>query len=293
MPLTDEEAEKVNIALKSWRQGDIVIESSLEFLFLADISRPLSSASQQISNASNLESDVATGPAAIFEEVAGFVMLTQTCDIVRDCRKRPYVEVAPLVEKTADELKMIRRLEYPAFAFVPGAFKSGLAADLDRAMTLEKTLVADWKRHSGWETDNELRDFVLALSRKRSRFAFPDDFVEAAAKLQRRIVDKHGKQSDEGAYLQALAEIRVRAAPSWDSEKVFLSWWFIKDGDPQISKIDWSDRVDQWVKLFETANRFQTYSSIVCRLEDMTARDYVESDRLDLDRLSAAREGEG
>ena len=290
MPLTDEEAEKVNIALKSWRQGDIVIESSLEFLFLADISRPLSSASQQISNASKVESDVATGPAAIFEEVAGFVMLTQTCDIVRDCRKRPYVEGAPLVEKTADELKKIRRLEYPAFAFVPGASKSGLAADLDRTMTLEKTLITDWKRHSGWETDNELRDFVLALSRKRSRFAFPDDFVEAAAKLQRRIVDKHDKQSDEGAYLQALAEIRVRAAPSWDSEKVFLSWWFIKDGDPQISKTDWSDRVDQWVKLFATAKRFETYSSIVCRLEDMTARDYVESDRLDLDRLSAARE---
>ena len=35
-------------------------------------------------------------------------------------------------------------------------------------------------RTSGWEPDGDLRDFSLALARKRSRFAFPGDFYVAA-----------------------------------------------------------------------------------------------------------------
>ena len=42
--------------------------------------------------------------------------------------------------------------------------------------------------------------------------------------------------------------------------------------------------------LFEQdeGGRFRLDAPIACRLEDMTARDYVDSDRLDLDRLSVA-----
>ena len=75
----------------------------------------------------------------------------------------------------------IRRLKRPAFAYVPITAGDHLVADLDRTMTIEKALVAGWARTPGWETDDELRDFASALARKRSRFAFPDDFVAAAA----------------------------------------------------------------------------------------------------------------
>ena len=72
------------------------------------------------------------------------VMLSQTCDVIRSCRQRPFVEVAPPVEVSEQEVKLIRRLKRPAFAYVTGTAKKHLVADLDRIMTVEKTIVAEW-----------------------------------------------------------------------------------------------------------------------------------------------------
>ena len=214
------------------------------------------------------------------------VMLSQTCDVVRGCRKRPFVEVAPLIEMSRREIEAVRRLQRPAFAYVSATAEERLVADLDRTMTVEKALVAGWTRTSGWDTDDKLRDFALALARKRSRFAFPDDFVAAARSLQKHLVGKHDKRTEEGAHLRALREIRVRAAPSWDDNRVQLYWWFVKDSDPVNMDVDWPIFMDQWLDLFDQTGRFRLDPPIACRLEDMTAWDYVESDRLDLDRLS-------
>jgi hypothetical protein len=291
MPLPGEDAEEINHRLRLWRQGDVVLDSGLEFLHLGDVSRPLGPASHQIASASESAAEIPRGATPILDEVAGLVMLTQTCDIVRDCRERPFVEVALLIRVTAETLADIRRLRRPAFAYVPGTAANRLVADLDRIMTVEKALVSDWTRVSGWKTDEELRNFTQALSRKSARFAFPDDFILAVRRLQDRILSKHDKKSDEGAHLRALSEIRVRAAPSWDSQLVQLSWWFIKDADPgEVGKVDWPGWVDKWIKLFAQTERFNVVPPTVCRLEDMTARDYVESDRLDLDRLSSPNE---
>ena len=112
------------------------------------------------------------------------VMLSQTCDVVRGCRERPFVEIAPLMRMSEQDVEAVRRLKRPAFACVSATAADCLVADLDRTMTVEKALVAGWTRIPGWETDAELRDFALALARKRSRFAFPDDFVSAAQPLQ-------------------------------------------------------------------------------------------------------------
>ena len=80
----------------------------------------------------------------------------------------------------------------------------------------------------------------------------------------------------------------MRAAPSWDADQVELSWWFVKDDDPQNVSADWPALLDRWLALFEQdeGGRFRLDAPIACWLEDMTARDYVDSDRLDLDRLS-------
>ena len=107
--------------------------------------------------------------------------------------------------------------------------------------------------------------------------------------MQERLTEKHEKQSDEGAYLRALREIRVRAIPSWASEQVQLSWWFIKDSDPNITNVNWAECAEKWVKLFAQSGRYKCDPPTVCRLEDMTALDYVESDQLDLDRLSTPK----
>ena len=289
MPLSEGDERTIDRALQAWRQGDVSLDAGLEFLHFADLSRPHSPASTQI--AEELAHDreaIEAGPTPVLDAVRGVVMLSQTCDVVRGCRNRPFVEVAPLIEVPGRWVEEIRRLKRPAFAYVPATVGERLVADLDRTMTVEKAIVAGWTHISGWETDDDLRDFARALARKRSRFAFPDDFVAAARSLQERLTDKHNRQTVEGAHLRALREIRVRAAPSWDDGEVHLSWWFIKEADPVDAPVDWSSFVDQWLALFDQTGRFRLEPPVACRLDDMTARDYVESDHLDLDRLSVS-----
>ncbi len=289
MPLTDEDEQSVDQAMQTWRQGDVCVDDGLEFLHLADLSRPHSPASAQVAMAlTSNDEDFEAGGTPVLDNVRGMAVLSQICDIVRGCQERPFVEVAPLVEVTESWVEEIRRLKRPAFAYVPATADQHLVADLDRTMTVEKALMARWTRTPGWAADRNRRDFAGALARKRSRFAFPNDFVMAARGLQERLINKHHKQTDEGAHLRALREIRVRAAPSWDDDEVRLCWWFVKESDPIGVLPDWPTVVGKWLELLDQGSRFQLESFAACRMEDMTARDYVESDQLDLDRLSAA-----
>ena len=287
MHLSEEDERTIDQALQAWRQGNVSLDAGLEFLHFADLSRPHSPASTQVAEALVHDSAaIEAGPTPVLDAVRGVVMLSQTCHVVRGCRDRPFVEVAPLIEVPGPWVEEIRRLKRPAFAYLPTTVGECLVADLDRTMTVEKALVAGWNRIPGWETDDDLRDFARALARKRSRFAFPDDFVAATRNLQEHLTDKHNRQTDEGAHLRALREIRVRAAPSWEDGEIQLSWWFIKDADPVDAPVDWPSFLDQWFAHFDQTGRFRLDPPIACRLEDMTARDYVESDHLDLDRLS-------
>ena len=274
-PVEDE--NEIDRVLGSWRQGDVSLDAGLEFVHMA--------ASQTVLAAGGTPGE--TGADPILEEVRGVVVLTQTCDVVRSCRERPFVEVAPVVELPAGDMEHVRRLRKPAFAFVPCIADRRLVADLDRVMTVQKAVVAGWKRVAGWTTDDQIRDFARALTRKRARFAFPDDFVVAAQALMSRLADKHGKQTSEGAHLRALREIRVRAAPSWNHDEVDLTLWFIKEAEPDGVSPAWDNQAEEWLTLFAETGRFRV-GAIVCWLDDITARDYVESDVLDLDRLTTS-----
>ncbi|MCZ7664823.1 MAG: hypothetical protein M5U22_18730 [Thermoleophilia bacterium] len=161
-------------------------------------------------------------------------------------------------------------------------------ADLDRTMTLEKTILARWNRRSGCDSDEERRLLARALARKRSRVAFPDDFTRLVAGLRDRIVEKHSKRSSEGEVLRSLREIRVRAAPSWQAPEVEIQFLFIPDDEHQksVERPDWPHLLDAWLSLVPPQGRFVTVDGFVASLDDLTARDYAESDILDLDHLS-------
>jgi hypothetical protein len=129
------------------------------------------------------------------------------------------------------------------------------------------------------------------LARKRARFAFPDDFIACIQKLLSRLREKHDKQSEEGRALRALREIRVRAAPSWDALEIQLTFWFIHAEDERNFEGEpWSALLDAWLRLIPASDRFKPANGAVIGLADLTARDYVESDRLDLDYLSTRDE---
>ena len=278
--LDDDGRQQVDQQLEDWRQGDCVVGEQW-LLFRTDVARPLTkdgAAAEE--GAENAEA-----------EALGFAVVTQTCDLVRRCGGRPFVEVCPLVEVDESVLREAERGRRPNYAFIPGVADQRLVADLDRVMTFEKSVVAGWERVQGCLDDDDTRRLSLALARKRARTAFPGDFVAFASPLMKRMSSKHDNESDEGRALRALREIRVRAAPSWDADEVGLIFWFIRNEDePTFENQGWDHYLDAWLKRVTKKDRFIDVAGVVMTLDDLTAREYVESDPLDLDHLSS-REG--
>ncbi|MGE5362164.1 MAG: hypothetical protein ACM3NQ_24365 [Bacteroidales bacterium] len=273
-----DEAKRIDGALREWRQGDVALQESW-FVHVGDPRTPLSEAS------SDADAD---GIQALESEVAGLVIVTQTCDIVRSCTSRPYVEVTPLVKVSQDDYLQVVRGQRPAHAALPAVAAQLLVADLDRVMTVEKAIVANWERTPGCVTDADGRRFAQALARKRVRFAFPDDFTQLAKGLQRRLRDKHQKLTDEGQGLRALREIRVQASPSWDANQVSLFFWFVREhGTLDLHGNGWADLLADWLALLPINGRFVSVDGQVVTLQDMTAEEFVDSDPLDLDHLSS------
>jgi hypothetical protein len=270
--------QAIDTTLSEWCQGDCVL-GEYWFVYRFNPQRPLTSDSADVAQE---ETDLAES------EVRGFAVVTQTCDIVRSCNERPFVEVVPLVEVHEQQLYEIQQSRRPQYAHVPGVAELNLVADLDRVMTVEKAVVAEWERKPGCLSDDEVRALGQALTRKRARFAFPDDFTDFARKLQKRLRDKHDKATEEGEALRALREIRVRAEPSWSSSEIRLIFWFIRDEEQsKFQGIGWEQFLERWLKLIPESGRYQNVEGSVVTLEDMTAKEYVESDPLDLDHLSS------
>lgn len=279
--LDEDRRVRIDDALRSWRQGDCVVGAQ-EFLFRFHPDAPISE---------DAAFAAAQGADAAEAEVCGFAVLTQTCDLVRRCDARPFVHVSPLVEVDAERLDEIRRGHRPNYAFIPGTARDRLVADLDRVMTVEKAIVADWTRCDGVRNDADERRLRLALMRNRGRVAFPDDFGSLTAKLRRRMSRKHDGPGDEGRALRALREIRVRAAPSWLATPVEIAFWFIRDDStPDFEGRVWHEHLERWLKLVPPDGRFTFVDGRVLTLDRLTAREYVESDPLDLDHLSSRAE---
>ncbi|MRG94641.1 hypothetical protein [Polyangium spumosum] len=273
----DPEVARIDNALAEWRQGDVV-RGPVDFIHMGDPARPLTKL------AGEAQGD---GPTVLVGEEIGLVVLTQTCDLVRTCVDRPFVEVAPIVEVDESKLPQIERGYLLKYAHIPALQEERLVADLDRVMTIEKSIISDWVRIPGCRNDAETRAFAEALRRKRGRFAFPDDFVEASQALQKRLKDKHDKGSEEGQALRALREIRVTAAPSWNEDQVRLTFWFIRNPDQHnFAGKPWDEYLQRWLALFQKTDRLVEAEGLVVTLADMSAQDYVESDPLDLDHLS-------
>jgi hypothetical protein len=279
---------EIDAALSKWSQGDCTIGDHW-FVARFDPQRPLTTAANDVA-AADADADLTESA------VIGFVVITQTCDLVRSCTDRPFLEISPLVEVNAELLAEIKRLKRPNYAYIAGVAdlpsatlrERFLVADIDRVTTVEKAVVAAWERIPGCQSDADTRSLAEALARKRSRFAFPDDFNRFAQKLQKRMQDKHEKSTDEGEALRALREIRVSATPAWDADTVELIFWFIRaETDDRFQDQEWHEWLDSWLQFLPASGRFSSVDGSVVTLDDMTAKEYVNSDLLDLDRLSS------
>lgn len=293
--------EIIDKKIGAWRQGDIAFPEGFLFYYIADLSCALTQPSLSYARKFGAEK---SRLAAVPLSSSGIVMLSQTCDVVRSCKERPLVEVGPLAP--AEEiLTSLRRRKpdsapnsldelineigagmRPAYAVLPAASKKRLVVDLDRSMTVEKTVVANWTRVDGWALDNDGRKFAQALARKRVRVAFPDDFNMAMRKLFSRIKKKHDKNSFEGQFLKELREIRVQAFPSWSADEVELTFFFIVISHDSEKQMERDRQIGDWLSMIDQGGRFNVRDGNNQLLREMTADTYLSSDPLDFDHLS-------
>lgn len=223
------------------------------------------------------------------DEVAGLVLTTQTCDIVRSAAERPFVTVCPLLSVDEEKYSVISKGYVPRYAAMPALSAHRLVADLDRSMTVDKAVMVKWDRIGGVQNDIEARAFAAALSRKAARFAFPDDFNAYVAPLAKRLREKHDKQTPEGNALRSLREVRVMAEPNWDAPEVELTFYFVREEDapPLFDGKPWQVWSDAWVALLANTPRFKNPHSVVQDYATMVVAEYKRSDALDLEHLSA------
>lgn len=316
----------VDAAMQSWRQGDVAQVRS--FSHFADLRRPVTSASIQLSQSSP-ESGLST--TRIGTAVEGLVVLTQTCDIRRPSVDRPYVEVCPLISVDSSIAAAAALGERPSFAALP-ALGDRAVADLDRVMTVEKGWLSLASITLGWNQDSEIRKFQAAVARRYQRFAFPDDFTKAASKLRDKIISRHGKlTSPEGQLFSIVRQVRVSADPHWSASEVDVTLSFIlaantldeipeeigdteqltntlrwlsarqrtsfeiatrllSESDPESKNVLWTRLAEAWAQSCRSTGCIRTVFGEARDASEYPVTEYWESTQLDLDHLSESEE---
>lgn len=85
----------IDAVLNKWQQGDAVIGAAFPFVHVADLSLPLTSASRAEAAAGVVGGVNLT---TIGTPTPGFVVVAQTCDLVRSCTNFPLAQIACLRE---------------------------------------------------------------------------------------------------------------------------------------------------------------------------------------------------
>ena len=216
----------------------------------------------------------------------GVALLSQSCDVVRSEDQRPYVQVAGLVPATPDEIARAERGEVPSRLYLERLKELGMLVDLDAAATVHKSVVATWEHTPGCATDAERRRVAYALARFRQRFAFPDTFNDLILPVRRWIEAKRSKNSPQGNFVRAMREVRAQC-DDWENptELVFL---IIVAAIPEAGElVEW----EAAAKTLQEKAKLDGYPDAEVRIvtyADISAEEYLASDRLDWDGLSDA-----
>lgn len=294
------------------------------------MSEPLSSADLQNLLDTIRQGDVVTGigripiitgagehPEVRGERIDALAVVTQTCDIVRNPVRRPYLQVAGVIDLAAgSSLRTLRRGSTPGRVWLPG-FGDAMFADLDTIATLRKGVLVSpgVTIHAGARTPDEYLAIGHQIGRCFERFAFPDEATRTLDPMRRRLVSKANGQGDEGRILAKVAEIRAAAAPRWDAEAYEIELTFIFEagaliGLPVVADIaptpatapdaakavvtgqtPWTATavqrlLDQWVALCAPVEPVSTVRAEALNAEEFTILDSWRTVRLDLDEVS-------
>ena len=278
----DEKATKE--VLLNWRQGDSIL-NQFPVGIVSNYDSPLTAATKDAAAAATEENEESLGTVVV--DVPGFVVLTQTCDIVRSPTTRSFIDIAPLRTVNPNEMGYIRSGYMPQYLFLPSLEADLLVGDLDRVMTMEKSvaLAVAGKHVRNCETDYQARSLATSVARKYERFAFPNDFSNAMQGIKARIKEKHGKASPEGRFLAELVEFRVRCAPSWDAAAPDIVFLMIGPTSAFFTE-EAISIANSLIARFIPTGLFKDPTARFVTYETTSSAEYLASSPLDFDHLS-------
>jgi hypothetical protein len=132
----DADVERIDKAVREWRQGDATLDVGTFVVHLANKRAPLTDEARDAVARGDVDAD--EDVFEVLSPVEGLVVVSQSCDIVRECSKSECVEVSPLVfienNRIFEDIRKRRRTRY---AYLPGLADRKLVADLERTMTVD------------------------------------------------------------------------------------------------------------------------------------------------------------
>lgn len=151
----------------------------------------------------------------------GVAIVSQTCDIVLE--NRPNISVAAIRFLTGSDAKKARDGAQSRYVEIP-FYHADAFIDLEYIATIEKPKLTDFLATQGVDQKdaNEVRRVGLAIGRRFSRFAFPDEVNPWLRPLSSEIRKKYDRvTSPLGRALQELVEVRIESA-DWTSRPLNL-----------------------------------------------------------------------
>lgn len=217
-------------------------------------------------------------------EVAGAAIISQTCDVVQDRPGRDLVQLAAVVTVTNEQWLQIKKGIKPQFAIIPSQSAEFKVIDLDIVVTVNKKSLGGLDLVKGCRSDKEARELGIAIARHKNRFAFPDDFVRAFGKLRTWIINKINRSSDEGEFVDAIAQIRVFSDSL--AQPTFIEIICLLDAECSTAqRAKWSGFLDSIANKVDK-NLCANVSARIATLEEMSVQEYADSYRLDFDAMS-------
>ncbi|MYB35579.1 MAG: hypothetical protein F4X92_10805 [Gammaproteobacteria bacterium] len=130
--------------LFEWQQGDFSLESGA--LLFRDVSP----------NNQFDQTGVHNSYGYCYEKMPGFVVISQTCDIVRKPVNNlsKFVSVCPLVEINPSGISNIEKGKAPGFGLIENT-PDNLVVDFSRIMSVSKNLLVTWSRKQGCSSESK------------------------------------------------------------------------------------------------------------------------------------------
>lgn len=267
-PLTEDEATAVRL----WRQGDYTLDFR-HFPTVVDH-----------------DSD---GPIGDTDAVEGFVVISQTCDIVNQVADRNFVVVAPLIASENEKfLEEVAAAATPAAAPLEHPPSEKHIVDLTRTTTISKAVLAKMVRAEGFSTEVGRNEFARQLERRYGRFAFPDELNPPLSALRAQSRSRHNKDSDVGRVYRSIRSFHVAASPDFDTKGARIRISVLLEDPEQMQTT--RDEILKELESLAAASKFKWPAEfemakpffVLLNRDEMTVRQYEASQRVDLDFIS-------